>query len=680
MKSKRAIIFAVVAVLATIALVVPPLALHVSLLGARRCFAALEVVYGAEEPVDCRAAGRWLWLAEWAPWTQRDVARLREELGTRWAASSYLDAAIGLLDSEKLEQRYGALKSAAFEVANGTGRQRLDELGPVMPTPAPGALAHRVGDRQALIAHGLSFNQHFTEKHAVRAALLEGNLARAVRLGKHYQGRPNSDLRVMVAALLCLGGDYQLGMDQIVEVERSRAEKRTANFSRNFGAARVVIEACATLGGLDAPLIPPYGHAGSWDHRTQLLALRMRKLRAQHPCDWAGEEGLKCLERREVRDHVEHLRRSLSDGTDLRYRLEMVTLVAELLRDPLEASRLALPRKQEPGLRARTPVLYDSWIASPTAEQPFVSAERFSAAAKQIDALAKQEPTQPKLVQLAGVMWLRSAMGWAARGKADRAREAAKRGAGLALDRVEGLVALASLELVLGERERGLKLLRAGALKGATTAEQRFGAAAFELQRAVLQLPDRKGAKPHAVRCRDRAKRHGHLTLEERASWLLLAMGHVEPAWSQAAQSRPRVARLGPPTRLIEASVRRRQLEARLGQWRKWIAAPAPAKRATRWHSWRHRGDAPAATGAFMLAASQLVDRPSAERVERWLDALMSFDAGTLKLRSYAFARHLAASWRNYPEKAVQWRLRFEQLAELAQDPGRAELIQQLGI
>ena len=81
-----------------------------------------------------------------------------------------------------------------------------------------------------------------------------------------------------------------------------------------------------------------------------------------------------------------------------------------------------------------------------------------------------------------------------------------------------------------------------------------------------------------------------------------------------------------------------------------------------------------------MLAASQLVDRPSAERVERWLDALMSFDAGTLKLRSYAFARHLAASWRNYPEKAVQWRLRFEQLAELAQDPGRAELIQQLGI
>ncbi len=680
MKKAHRIILGLVAALAVAVLVLPALALHLSVVGPRACFAALEQTAGNAEPADCRARGRWLWLADHVPWTQRDAARLREELLARWAATHYLDAAIGLLDDVQLEQRYGALKSVAFEVDNGTGRLRLDELGPMMATPAPGALAFSIGDRNALVAHGLSFNQHYTEKHAVRAALLEGNLARAVRLAKHYQGRPNSDLRVMIAALLCLGGKYQLGMDQILQVERSRAEKRSANFSRDFGEPRVVIEACATLGGLDAPAIPSYGHAGNWNHRARLMALRLRKLRAQYPCDWAQGEPEQCLSNQALRDNVAHLRRNLSDTDNLRYRLESVALVAELFRDPLEASRLASPRKNEPGLKARTPLLVESWTAPATADQPFVSAERFDAAAEHLHGLSKLQPVQPQLAQLAGVMWLRAAMGWAARAKADRARRAAKRGATLALDFLEGRVARASLELLLGNRTRGLELLQVDDLLGTATAEHSFGETAIELQRALLRLPEREAAKAHALRSRDAAKRHGHQGLFEQASWLLLALGHVEPTLTQLVGATPRVGRIGPPSELIPTATRHHDLSACLGQWQQWLASPPPQKRATRWRAWRHRGDAPEATAALMLAAGQLVDAPTAERTERWLDAFMSFDAAKLRLRNYAFARHLAASWRGDEASATRWRQRYEQLAELSQDPGTADLLQQLGL
>jgi hypothetical protein len=248
---------------------------------ARGCFSSLESRTVARLP-DCEACASGLWLSRRAPWTRDYSRRVHEELTARAAVVAYLDAAVGQPSRAGLRQRFEPLWPAWRLTDGGTGSLKLDLLGPSIPAPQPGSLAKLAGDRRTLVDHGLRWNQWYVATAAIEAALIEGEIDRAVRLAEHYRGRPNTDLRVRVAAMLCIGmpkakrGIVEQAYQHAIEVMNARATKRNADFARDFGSARVVVEACAARLGVPPPKMPAVGHAGRLDYREQRLALHWR--------------------------------------------------------------------------------------------------------------------------------------------------------------------------------------------------------------------------------------------------------------------------------------------------------------------------------------------------------------------------------------------------------------------
>jgi hypothetical protein len=516
---------------------------------------------------------------------------------------------------------------------------RLDLLGERMGAPEPGALAQQAGDRPRLLAGADRWVDHDTRWHALDAALASGDLERAVELAHRYVETPSAALRLRAAALLCVGGDSARGMREAALVERERAEQKKANFATDFGSARLVVEACAALGGVAAPALPPYGQAGAWDQRARILAHRSRVALAGQ--GWAAGE--RALEVRQL----------LTSGHARPFRLELVALIASSLEHGDEAWQLGRARAGGPSLSERIPRVADD-LVDPPRGRPFLPPALWEAAAEH---LAGLEGMRPELVVAVNAQ---AVMAHALAGDL-----AAADGAAARIDDAALAARMATLAaLLIGDRNEARRRIE----------ESESSDAASEILRAELRMPDRMAAKEAARRALEAAERERAPRLVEHASWLIVALGEQ----SSDARVPPRVPDLGPVLAYVPPAARQADLAEVLATWQSWLAEPVAARRSVRWTLFRHRGDAPHALAAYLACAGALADRP--EQIEIWLDAVLAQDARRWSLRRYALARWRAAAWRGDAAAARSWRSRFLRLRELAAVPATADLMQEAGL
>jgi hypothetical protein len=642
----------------------------------RSCFDRFANGAAAPEPACKHSVRRRLWLPLRTPWTKRDAIIVGEELEVRWAIAAYVDAAVGALSTDSLRARFADVLSAQQQVEKGTGRFRLDVLGPPIPAPEPGELAFLVGDRRALDERAFDWTQHYTERHAMAAALLENRAARALRLAEHYHGRPNTDERIVVGALECLAKDasydvHARALGPVIEVEHGRARKRDANFERNFGDARVVIEACSQLHGKAAPEIPTTGPAGKMDRYEQLMALRLRhwadECDPQHLPGKNGNVMQQCRQDEATATNLEHVERKLEGEEPLRYRLELVALMVPAFDEAPPILRLMRSRNAERPHTARVPWTIDEWIERDGPDEPFLPPHVLDAAAARLGELAVAGDTTKDLTTLAAVLRMRAAKGYAQRGDVARAEAALAAGlVGLAPLKGQAQLARSSMEWLLGRHDRAIAILDAASVSSAADR------ARVRLQRAQLLLPDKKAALVDLLAAKQDAQ--GDADLTERIRWLLLAAGYEDGSVSQPSDplAAPRLGeKLG-----VSPQVRAQKMNEAIAIWQSWLAAPE--LRVSRYRAYRARGDAPRESlAAYLLAASRLAGDGDAER---WLDAFFAIDATRVPLVHQAWIRHLAARWRGDETAAAAWHTRFTSLMRLANDPRRADLWLAAGI
>lgn len=633
---------------------VPVLVLYWVTRDAERCFASIPERRGDALPA-CDQDERYLAPLARLPFIDRPAIRAREEIVARMATWRYLDAAVGHPDREALTRAFEPLRPAAYMIWEGSMRLRMDEVGPPMPVPEPGALAFSVGDRHTLDERATRWTQHYTATRTIEAALVEARLDRAIELAALYRELPSTDLRVLAGALLCAGGRTGEGIPLVADVEADRAAHRTANFARNFGGARVVLEACAHAEKRAVPPVPAHGEAGGWDHRARLLSMRMRHDRAAHPaCDWSDPLGCRADPR--VGDTLTDARESLRAPVMERHRLALLASIADSMTSPGVAKQLGEPRPGEPPLADHIPLFAEAWLAD-RPDAPFVTAERYEASA-----LHLAEIDREALAGLVRVLLARAAVGYARRGDLGAADRCIVRAE---LDDVSRVVLRSLAALVAGDRVAAKKRAEAEASR-----HPRLLAL-----RAELALPDEDQARALAREALTHAQ-DGRV--RERVRWLLASLGVatrgsavVEPASLVAP---PRYPDVGRPSPLTSEAVRVQRIDDVLAVWHGWIASDNP--RQSRYRALAHRGDAPENLTAWLHAGARLASPGfSGEQTEMWLDALMAFDARRFSIRQVAFARWRAASWRGDAPAASVWRARFRTLAELSEREDLADLL-----
>lgn len=659
----------------TLVVGLPELSLNLTVDAGRACFDAFA---SAASPPDeaCRAtAKRWSWLASRTPWVRRRAGLVLEELDARWNVEAYVEAAVGALDDEAAARAFEGLDAARERVERGSQRLRLDELGEPMGLPHPGRLAYFVGDRRALDAHAFTFGAHDAAKHAIAAVLAEGRGERAIRLGEHYHGQPNTDLRVLVGALDCMSKEPKPD-DLLREVETSRAAKRTANFVRNYGEIRVVFEACARLRRNPPPPAPTETGAGELDRYEQRMALALRR--------WADECEPSHLEPRSkgamgpcrasprVAALLTDVETKLSAAEPLRYRLELLAVVAPHFDDGRALARLARPRNAERSHFDRLPWTIDEWLWSDGQGEPYVMPEAFEAAASRLAEMAVAGDPDKELVTLAAVMRMHAARGFALVGRADKAEDALD-GALVELAPLKGQQQLArsSLLWVLGDTTNALLALKPEEL-GAP-----LDRAAVRLQRAVLLLPEVKMAQAELLAARADAGEDP--VLVDRIRWWLAATG-----WTDTSLTAPRDGEALPlvgDLAGVTPEVRAAKTSEALGVWQAWTEAAAArpeSMRTLRRKAMRARGAAPRLSLApTLMLAARLAPQ---DKAERWLDAFFILDAERVPVAYQAWVRYLAARGRGDKAAASRWRERFRTLMGFAHDPQRAELWRAAGI
>jgi hypothetical protein len=622
----------------------PTLWLHLITSDAADCFASIAARREAALP-DCARRQGLIEPLEGLPFIGRPALRASEEIRARMAVWRYLDAAVGEPDRAAQAERIGPLWDAEAIFPRGSGRLRMDELGPPMPVPEPGQLAFATGDRASLDVHGERWEQHYTELRTFEALLLEGRVERAVALARHYAGRSQADLRLRVAALLCIGGDHRRGVDQLVDQEGARANERTGNFSRSYGDLRVVIERCAALGGFPAPAPPGIGHGGAWDQRARLAVVRLDVLRRRlSDCDLADPKG--CRLDPLVASDVDAMLGLLSSPEAHAHRLTLLAAAAPAL----DAATATAAAQLEP---LELTWLPEAWLAHP-GDAPFVPPPGLEAGVRRLRELGVAAPVLRALE-------VRAAMAHAQAGELARADACLARAG---LEGSAAALAAASAALLSGDRDAA----RTRAAAGDATP-------ALELLRAELALPDRAAAEAHARA----ALAAGDDPTVERARWLLLSLGVLtrgREVVAAPATLAPRFAFVGPVSELVAPEVREATLDDALAQLHAWLGSDNP--RASRYALFAQRGDAPAAFAAWLHAGAQLSSKP--EQTEVWLDALMAFDQRRFTLRQVAFARWQAAAWRDDGEAAAFWRTRYLDLAKRAQDPRLGDLYLTLGV
>jgi hypothetical protein len=512
----------------------------------------------------------------------------------------------------------------------------------------------------------------------MEAALLHGDLPRAIRLAEHYAGRPDPDLRLHAGALLCIDGRGARGLEQVESVERARAAKRNASMARNFGAARIIVQECALRADLEPPPVPGYSGAGEWDQRERYAVLRLRRAAEQPGC--ADPQRLEqCSDPKRLTAAAEAAMNLLGAGMALDFRLELAASVAPFLDNGATALELVRSREGEPAPVARTPLSIRRLVERDEPGQPAVHPDQLTRAAEH---LLRLRPRHAEMELLAGAMLARAAAGYAGLGQRDRALDRAERAAPLTLkDEVgEGLFE-SSVAFIAGDAEWAIQRLRT-ALAARSEADPVVAAGRIQLAELLASVGRHDDGLTEAVRADEAARQTANPVLIERAAWVRLALEdrHAAKARSDtsATQDVPvgQLPWLGPREGLVSEKARRQMLRQTLETWRRWIAAEGSARIAQRYAAYRGRGDAPEARVAHLFIAGLLADSPG--QIEPWLDAFYALDATKLSLRGYAWARAGAAQWRGDATAARLWLKRYRTLERWAQDPANAELFQRL--
>lgn len=656
---------------------VPLLMLDIGTRRARACLARIEGPRGPALPACDELAG-WLRLPQRVPWTARDANMVREELSARMAIARYVDAAVGLPDRRALAEQREAVRESAEAVRNGTGLLRLAQLGPPVARPDLGDLAFQVGDADGLDRYAFDWTQWFTSAQAIEGALLRGQLARAVRLAQHYGGRPDHDLRTRVAALLCAGEDHLRGFEEVESVEDARADKRNANYARDFGSARVLVEACSARLGVPPPAVPPYGSAGDWDHRERLAVLRVRIARQQAGCGH-GRPVERCASSERLSDAVSDVLDQLTTMRPLAYRAEMLGAVAPFLRDAPLAEQLARPNRDEPPSATRIPLSVVRLVERGKPDVPFLTAaERDQAVGK----LLELAPGSPGVRGAAALLLAQAAVAHAVLGDQEHAVAAAVRAAELGLDDVLSKALLVSSVQVLGGDDAAAEQTMRDALPATDAPDPKLAALLLQLAELEAASAKRGDALALARRARSVARAADHAALQERAGWDELALESLDRVAAarsgSGAGSRDLLPFVGPEEPTIAPELRMATVDRLLDVWRAWLGDGPEARRAHRYQAFRQRGDETYALTAQWTVAGGLLDQPA--EVEVWLDAYGSLAARHRGLRAYAWSRAQAARWRGDAQAAETWLHRFRAQQRWAHDSTHAELFQELGL
>ena len=148
------------------------------------------------------------------------------------------------------------------------------------------------GDRRTLRSRAL-WDHWSVDLRALEAALLDGDTARAGALARRYADFDprDEDLRVAVAAMLCLAGDAARGGKLLETVQGDRAHQRHEAWARNWGEVRAAIVACAAKAGLPAPPRAGAGRGGRGRSAGGARGAAAAALRGARRGGHAGEAG-----------------------------------------------------------------------------------------------------------------------------------------------------------------------------------------------------------------------------------------------------------------------------------------------------------------------------------------------------------------------------------------------------
>lgn len=667
----------------------PSLMIAIGKRRASACFEAIEAPRGAALP-DCGREARWFELPSRVPWTRRAATARAEELRVRLASAAYVDAAVGAPDRAQLDHATGDMENAERLVAGGTRRIRYEDLGPPTAAPRLGREASRIGDLRTLVQLAERWDDWYVRLAALRAALAEGDTASAVRIAARYADFDprDEDLRVAVAALLCLGEQPRRGVEMLTFTQNDRATRRYAGMSRGWGDARALIVACAALARAEPPPRPDRAEGGD-DDRVEVRVAQAARLAAA-----AGDRRRALDAARTARD----LLASSVGAPEARIGLLATALAEEGALDAMELLELLRPREAS-GEAALSfgPLPSPALFPAPGLLWPVVSGPRLAAAADRAAALSADpalgEADRAAIRGAAAALAFEAARELALAGDAaaavlvlDRRGEAAGEAA-LALGR-------ASAWQLAGDPGRALDALGEPPRFAGEPAATRVAAA---LTRAELlaELGRRAEAARAAVEADDAATEVAVPSLVARARWTRLWLArppHAEPLRGGPERVPATVPRRTDGDRLYPwpwvgfadpaapwARPGQRDFDLALARWDAARAASPEERRALRFAALRRRGDVPPALTAYLAVAAELLPEGEGD-TELWLDALLAADARRFTFREMAFARAVAARFRGDAASAAVWRRRYEALRAVASDPDRAEIARQLGI
>jgi hypothetical protein len=257
----------------------------------------------------------------------------------RAAVAAYDDATVGHPDDAAQQRAGEALRLAHEAIRKGSQRLALEDLGHAVGAPDPGRSAMLAGDRRTLLGRADTWEDWSVQLRALEAALLEGSAARAGTLARRYADFDphDEDLRVAVAAILCLTGEPRRGVDLLFLVQTERARQRHESWARNWGEVRAALVACAAKAGVPPPPLPERAEGGEGDQPEARAALRLR-IRARGAVDAAAR-------RAAALDAIQLLESDpLPPGA--RVRVLAALLASGHAREPRGWARAAPPRRR----------------------------------------------------------------------------------------------------------------------------------------------------------------------------------------------------------------------------------------------------------------------------------------------------------------------------------------------
>jgi hypothetical protein len=728
----------VVAGLAAIALAAPYASVAFGARRAEACLERFQAVRSPSERPDCGPEMRWFITPSRILWTRETASYRGEELHARIAVATYLDAAVGWPDKTVLAQAAEGLSGAEKVVKDGSQRVSMEDLGRSVGSPNLGRAAVLVGDRATLLGRAEEWNDWHVRLHTLRAALIEGDVPLAIRTAKRYAefDPRDEDLRIGVAALLCLGEDARRGLELMTSAQDDRASRRYAAMARDWGDVRLLIVACATRAGLTPPPRPEAPEAGQGDKLEARAALRLRLIAAEEPEARAtppanmpgdGPSSVADLDRQAVKWAAELL---VAGVSDLKARLSLLALVLGSPYPPSPAQTVDLvPRLDEPPLARPEAMTALDWLIEARGLRPIAPAPAIKRAAERLVEMAGSgaldAPSAAALRAAAGALWMEAGKALALAGEVEQALAAFDRGSSeaqwsksaLALARSSARAMAGDIDAALAEIDALGPEFRAPlpSDKPGTPTETAV-LAALLLQRAELlaTAPPPEGEPARAARKKllaqaaldaDLAASASKIALlDARARWMRLAFVRapdgsplrpgtevdvaqmVPPrTWPWVGEiqqtSQPSRGSSGAPLLAGESSLDRRwegPLARSLAAWSAAIAAPPPERLALRYALLSVRGDVVPAPLAYLSLATELLGGQGGAEV--WLDAVMAQSSRLMSHRMFAWTRWQAALRRGDLERATEWRRRFETLRAIASDPALAEIAAFLGI